>query len=220
LPAAQRKAALSTVASTKAGAKTLVTALLDKTLPQADLDGPTVERLATVLGDDPALQQLQQQLGGIFREVLLLDGQDTAWVDSKITLDGPFTVEAWVRLAPGITNEDGLLGVKGGVDMNFFGGKFRVFAGCELHDVCVATKPITPDLWTHLAVTRDAQGIIQHLPKRRTRRHRHPACHRQVGELQHRLERPWKGTEGAMTEFRVWKTARSATEIRANFDRK
>ena len=219
LPAAQRKAALSTVASTKAGAKTLVTALLDKTLPQADLDGPTVERLATVLGGDPALEQLQQQLGGIFREVLLLDGQDTAWVDSKITLDGPFTVEAWVRLAPGISNEDGLLGGRGAVDMNFFGGKFRVFAGAELHDVCVATKPITPDLWTHLAVTRDAKGIIRIY---------------QNGELDATGTQPatakwencsigWsgpgKGTQGAMTEFRVWKTARSAAEIRNGFDR-
>jgi len=219
LPAAQRKAALSTVASTKAGAKTLVAALLDKTLPQADLDGPTVERLATVLGGDTALEQLQQQLGGIFREVLLLDGQDTAWVDSKITLDGPFTVEAWVRLAPGISNEDGLVGVKGGVDMNFFGGKFRVFAGRELHDVCVATKPITPDLWTHLAVTRDAQGIIRIY---------------QNGELDATGTQPapakwencsigWsgpgKGTQGAMTEFRVWKIARSAAEIRNGFDR-
>ncbi|MFZ4767618.1 MAG: DUF7133 domain-containing protein, partial [Roseimicrobium sp.] len=152
LQPAQRRSALNVLSSTKAGAKTIVAALLDKSLPQADLDGPTVERLATVLGDDPAITKLQQQLGGIFREVLLLDGQDTAWVDSKITLDGPFTVEAWVRLAPGISNEDGLVGVKGGVDMNFFGGKFRVFAGRELHDVCVATKPITPDLWTHLAV--------------------------------------------------------------------
>lgn len=110
----QRRSALNALSSSKAGAKTIVTALLDKKLPQTDLDGPTVERLATVLGDDPAITQLQQQLGGIFREVLLLDGQDTAWVNSKITLEGPFTVEAWVRLAPGIGNEDGLLGVKGG----------------------------------------------------------------------------------------------------------
>ena len=219
LPPAPRKAALSTVASTKAGAKTLVAALLDKSLPQADLDGPTVERLATVLSGDPALEQLQQQLGGIFREVLLLDGQDTAFVDSKITLDGPFTVEAWVRLAPGIGNEDGLLGVKGGVDMNFFGSKFRVYAGPELRDVCVANKPMTPDLWTHLAVTRDPQGFIRIY---------------QNGELDATSAQPvpvkwancnigWsgpgKGTQGAMMEFRVWSSARSAAEIRANFDR-
>ncbi len=219
LQPAQRRSALNALSSSKAGAKTIVTALLDKTLPQADLDGPTVERLATVLGNDPAITQLQQQLGGIFREVLLLDGQDTAWVDSKITLDGPFTVEAWVRLAPGIGNEDGLLGVKGGVDMNFFGGKFRVYAGPELRDVCVATKPMTPDLWTHLAVTRDDKGIIRiyqngELDAEGTKPAPTAWKNCQIG-----WSGPSKGTEGVITEFRVWKVARSAAEIRGGFDR-
>jgi putative membrane-bound dehydrogenase-like protein len=219
LQPAQRRAALNTLASTKAGAQTIVAALLDKTLPQADLDGPTVERLATVLGNDPALEKLQQQLGGIFREVLLLDGEDTAVVDSKITLDGPFTVEAWVRLAEDISNGDGLLGTPGGVDMNFFGSKFRVYAGGELKDVYVTTKPMTPDLWTHLAVTRDEKGIIRIY---------------QNGELDATGSKPaptkWEnckigwsgpkqGTEGVITEFRVWPNARKPAEIRANFDR-
>jgi putative membrane-bound dehydrogenase-like protein len=215
----QRRSALNALSSSKAGAKTIVTALLDQKLPQTDLDGPTVERLATVLGDDPALEKLQQQLGGIFREVLLLDGQDTAWVDSKITLEGPFTVEAWVRLAPGIGNEDCLLGTAKGVQMNFFGGKFRVYAGPELHDVCVANKPMTPDLWTHLAVTRDDKGILriyQNGELDATGTQPAPAkwenC--QIG-----WSGPSKGTEGVITEFRVWKTARSAQEIRSGFDR-
>jgi putative membrane-bound dehydrogenase-like protein len=215
----QRRSALNALSSTKAGAKTIVAALLDKTLPQTDLDGPTVERLATVLGDDPAITKLQQQLGGIFREVLLLDGQDTAWVDSKITLDGPFTVETWVRLAPNIGNDDDILGAPGGPEMNFFQSKFRVFGGPELRDVCTSTKPMTPDLWTHIAITRDAKGIIRIY---------------QNGELDATATKPapakWEncrigwsgpkgGTEGVMTEFRVWKRERTAPEIRANFDR-
>jgi len=215
----QRRSALNALSSTKAGAKTIVTALLDKTLPQTDLDGPTVERLATVLGDDPAITKLQQQLGGIFREVLLLDGQDTAWVDSKITLDGPFTVETWIRLAPNIGNDDDILGAPGGPEMNFFQSKFRVFGGPELRDVCTSTKPMTPDLWTHIAITRDAKGIIRIY---------------QNGELDATATKPapakWEncrigwsgpkgGTEGVMTEFRVWKRDRTAPEIRANFDR-
>lgn len=215
----QRRSALNALSSSKAGAKTIVTALLDKTLPQADLDGPTVERLATVLGDDPAITKLQQQLGGIFREVLLLNGQDTAWVDSKITLDGPFTVEAWVRLAPGISNEDSLLGVKGGVDMNFFGGKFRVYAGSELHDVCVATKPMTPDLWTHLAVTRDAQGHFRIYQNGELDAEGTKPAPAKWEHCQIAWSGPNKGTEGAMMEFRVWKVARSAAEIRGAFDR-
>lgn len=219
LQPAQRRSALNALSSSKAGAKTIVTALFDKTLPQADLDGPTVERLATVLGDDPAITQLQQQLGGIFREVLLLDGQDTAWVDSKITLEGPFTVEAWVRLAPGIGNEDSLLGVKGGVDMNFFGGKFRVYAGSELRDVCVANKPMTPDLWTHLAVTRDDKGHIRiyqngELDAEGTKPAPTTWKNCQIG-----WSGPAKGTEGVITEFRVLKRAKTAAEVRAGFDR-
>ena len=150
---------------------------------------------------------------------MLLDGQDTAWVDSKITLDGPFTVEAWVRLAPGISNEDSLLGVRGGVDMNFFGGKFRVYGGPELHDVCVATKPMTPDLWTHLAVTRDAQGIIRIYQNGELDATGTKPAPAKWENCQIAWSGPNKGTQGAMMEFRVWKTARSATEIRSGFDR-
>ncbi|HBJ88244.1 MAG TPA: hypothetical protein DDZ88_31195 [Verrucomicrobiales bacterium] len=219
LQPAQRRTALNTISSTQAGAKTIVTALLDKSLPQTDLDGPTVERLATVLGDDPALTKLQQQLGGIFREVLLLDGQNTAWVDSKITLDGPFTVEAWVRLAPGIGNEDSLLGTANGIQLNFFQSKFRVYAGPELHDVCVATKPMTPDLWTHLAVTRDAQGIIRIYQNGELDATGAKPAPQKWEDCKIGWSGPAKGTEGVMTEFRVWKTARSAQEIRGTFDR-
>ncbi|MFN7562979.1 MAG: LamG-like jellyroll fold domain-containing protein, partial [Prosthecobacter sp.] len=219
LQPAQRRSALNALSSSKAGAKTITTALTDHRLPSTDLDGPTVERLATVLGDDPAITKLQQQLGGIFREVLLLDGQDTAWVDSKITLDGPFTVEAWVRFAPGIGNEDSLLGVKGGVDMNFFGGKFRVYAGSELHDVCVATKPMTPDLWTHLAVTRDAQGHFRIYQNGELDAEGTKPAPQKWENCQIAWSGPKKGTEGAMMEFRVWKVARNAAEIRGAFDR-
>lgn len=216
----QRRSALNALSSSKAGAKTIVTALLDQKLPQTDLDGPTVERLATVLGDDPALEKLQQQLGGIFREVLLLDGQDTAWVDSKITLDGPFTVEAWVRLAPGISNEDSLLGSQGQIDLNFFQSRFRVWIGIDrLHDVCVATKPMTPDLWTHLAVTRDDHGVFRiyqngELDATGTKTSTAKFENCKIGWSGSR-----KGTEGVITEFRVWRTARSAAEIRSAFDR-
>lgn len=38
---------------------------------------------------------------------------------------------------------------------------FRVWAGPVLKDVAIATKPIAPDLWTHLAVPRDAKGGIR-----------------------------------------------------------
>lgn len=215
----QRRSALNALSSSKVGAQSIVAALLDKTLPQADLDGPAVERLATVLGDDPAITQLQQQLGGIFREVLLLDGSADAWVDSKITLDGPFTVEAWVWLAPGIGNEDCLLGTPNGLQLNFFGSTFRAYAGPQLHDVCVATKPMTPDLWTHLAVTRDAQGILRIYQNGELDATAAKAAPMKWEDCRIGWSGPAKGTEGALMEFRVWKTARSVEEIRESFDR-
>jgi putative heme-binding domain-containing protein len=219
LTPAQRKNALNTLSTTKTGATTIVAALLDKSLPQSDLDAPTIERLATVLSNDPAIEKLQQQLGGLFQEVLLLDGSDDAWIDSNITLDGPFTIEAWVRLAPGIGNEDSLLGSPKGLQLNFFGSKFRAYAGPELRDVAVATKPMTPDLWTHLAVTRDTAGIIriyQNGELDATATKPSPA---KWEDCQIAWSGPSKGTEGALTEFRVWKTARTPAEIRAAFDR-
>jgi putative membrane-bound dehydrogenase-like protein len=219
LTPAQRKNALNTLSTTKTGATTIVAALLDKSLPQSDLDGPTIERLATVLGDDPALQKLQTQLGGIFGEVLLLDGSEDAWIDSKITLDGPFTIEAWVRLAPGIGNEDSLLGVPGGLQLNFFGSKFRAYAGPELHDVAASTKPMTPDLWTHLAVTRDATGIIRLYQNGELDATATTPAPAKWENCRIAWSGPAKGTEGALTEFRVWKTTRTSAEIRTSFDR-
>lgn len=220
LNSGQQRAALNALSSTKAGAKSIVAALASNQIPNVDLDGPTAERLSLVLGNDPELAKLMQSLGHVFHNVLALNGSNDAWVDSNITLDGPFTVECWVRLAPGIGNEDSILGSQGQVDMNFFGSTFRVWVGVKgLHDVVVAKKPITPDLWTHLAVTRDAAGMMKIY---------------QNGELDGVATKPapmaftngkigWsgpnKGTEGMMTEFRVWNTERSATEIRANFDR-
>jgi putative membrane-bound dehydrogenase-like protein len=220
LTPAQRRASLTAVSSTKSGARTIVAALLDKSLPEADLDGATAERLATVLGDDPDLAKLQQQLGSVFRDVLLLDGKETAWVDSKITLDGPFTVECWVRLAEGIGNQDGILGSPGQVDMNFFQSKFRVWVGDKsLHDVVVAKKPITPDLWTHVAVTRDAAGNFKIYQNGEL----DTAGTKQTTAKFENCRIGWtgakEGTNGALCEFRVWSRERTATEIRANFDR-
>jgi putative heme-binding domain-containing protein len=219
LNTAQQRSALNALSSSKPGAKAIVSALAANKLPKSDLDGPTAERLSIVLGDDAELAKLMQSLGHVFHNVLAFDGSDDAWVDSKITLDGPFTVETWVRLAEGIGNEDDILGVQDGVEMNFFQSKFRVFSKNAGGDVAIGKKPMTPDLWTHIAITRDANGLIKIY---------------QNGELDVIGTKPapgkwencrigWsgpkKGTEGMMTEFRVWNRERTAAELRANFDR-
>jgi len=205
-----RKAALEMVAALKAGG-----------LKATDLDASALDRMATVLQKDAAaMKDLQAALGGAFEEVLSLDGSNDALVQTGLHLKGAWTVEAWVNLAPGIGNEDGLLGTEGGVDMNFFGSVFRVYGGAQLRDVAVARKPIAAQLWTHVAVSRDEQGFIRLY---------------QNGELEATSKTPvpaeWKncrvgwsgpakGTQGQLAQFRFWNKARSAAEIRGNFDRR
>ena len=67
----------------------------------------------------------------------------------------------WVKLDAGIDNNDGILGAPGALDMNFFGGQFRVWVGGGVHDAIVAKKKTVADVWTHLAVTRDAKGMFR-----------------------------------------------------------
>jgi putative heme-binding domain-containing protein len=158
-------------------------------------------------------------LGSLFRPVLMLDGSEEAWVETAFSFDGPMTVEAWVRLAPKIGNVDGILGVPGVVDLNFFDSKFRVFAGPKIADAIVSKKPIIADLWTHLAAVRDADGLWKIYTN---------------GEIDNAESKPapgrienirigWTGgaggTEGALAEYRLWDRARSADEIRRDFDR-
>ncbi len=219
LTLAQQRSALEALSSSKTGALAVVAALQKGIVPKTHLDGPVAERLSLVLGDNPDLAALMQTLGHVFHPVLALDGQDTAWANTDLTLEGAFTVETWVRLAPGIGNEDSLLGSSGQIDLNFFASKFRVWVGGGIHDAAVSTKPITPELWTHVAVTRDAHGHFKiytngELDATGTKPATQTFTHCHVG-----WSGPKKGTEGQFAEYRVWKRARTAQEIRATFDR-
>ncbi|MBL9145688.1 MAG: DUF1080 domain-containing protein [Verrucomicrobiaceae bacterium] len=219
LSSAQQHAALNALSASKPGAKAIVAALASNKIPKTDLDGPTAERLSLVLGNDAELNKLMASLGHVFHDVLAFDGSEEAWIDSKITLDGTFTVETWIKLAPGIGNEDDILGVPGGVEMNFFGSTFRVFAGPKLHDVAVAKKPMTPDLWTHIAVTRDEKGFIKIYQNGELDAVSKVPAPDKWENCRIGWSGPKKGTEGVMTEFRIWKKERTAQEIRQNFDR-
>jgi len=214
-----RRTTLDRLASSKAGAKTIVDAIRNRTIKEEEIDGPTVEKLQTVLGHDPELAKLLGELASLFRPVLTLNGSDDAWSETGLTLDGPFTVECWVRLDPGIGNADGILGSPGQLDLNFYQAKFRVWVGGGIHDAIVSKKPITPNLWTHVAATRDAKGMFRLY---------------QDGELVADQSKPvmakfdnvrvaWTGakagTSGAISEFRLWNRVRTPEEIRRDFDR-
>ncbi len=215
----QLRTALKSLGRNAQTARGLLWALRSGTISETDLDGDTVEALARTLPNDPDVKSLTQRLSAQLRPVLRLDGNNDSYVDSNINLEGPFTVETWVRLDSGISNDDGILGVPGGADFNFAGGLFRVYCGTEISDRVISRKPIVANSWTHLAVTRDSGGIFRlyingEMDVTDERKVTNTFNGLDIGRTI-----PAKGTSGELAEFRVWDRARSANEIRNDFDR-
>jgi putative membrane-bound dehydrogenase-like protein len=223
LTTTQRKATLERLSATKPGAGAILAALEAGTLAKTDLDASILDRLQAVLGaNDPTLAKLVDSLGALFRPVLALDGSDAAWSQTNVTLDGPCTIEAWVRLDPEkrkIGNADGIAGAPGQLDINFFGETARVYAFPPLADVVVAKKPITPGLWTHVAATRDDKGIWKlFIDGELSATGNKPAPHK-IENLRLAWTSTNGGPRGALSEVRVWNRERTTDEIRAASDR-
>jgi putative membrane-bound dehydrogenase-like protein len=196
LSPALRKSAVDQLSSSKARAEALLRAVKDGKIPEDALDASAREKLG---------------LGGTV--VLRLNGGEEDYVEAKIDLDGSFTVEAWVRLDPGITNSDGILCTFGDADFNFYDSRFRVFAGPGRGDKIVAQRPIAPSTWTHVAVTRNAKGELRIYldgePDPAKGVHAAPFKGLQVGRTN-----AGGGTAGEIAEYRVWKVERTAEQVR------
>ena len=220
LDSAGRRIAMDRLTTTPSGAHAVVAALKDKTLKAEDLDAASLDRLQAILGaNDPDLSSIMGELAALFRPVLRLDGAKEDYVDTGITLDGPFTVETWVKLDPGISNEDGILGVPGQLDMNFFNSQFRVWTS-ETKDAIVAKKKMAPDNWTHIAVTRDAKGQLQIFIDGELDQDKSKPAPQKFENVRIGWTQPAKkNTRGMLAEYRIWNYVRTPEEIRNNFDR-
>ena len=124
-----------------------------------------------------------------------------------------------MRLDPGIGNADGILGASDVLDINFHDSRLRVWVGGGLGDVIIAKKPIAPETWTHVAVTRDDRGRFRlylqgELDQADGTPDPRPYANLRMG----RTNAP-QGTSGLFTDFRIWNTCRTGDEIRGNFDR-
>ena len=219
LNAAQRRSSLDALAKVPPSAKALVAAVQDGRIAREELDGVLLDRLQSLLHDDPDLKSLMDSMEGLSAKVLDLDGTDKAFVDSNLTLEGPFTVESWVKLSPGIKNEDSLLGAPGQIDINFFDQRLRVWIGGGLNDVVVAEKVITPDAWTHVAVTRDAGGNFQLYLNGEPDAAGTKVDLSSYQGVKIARSTAARSTKGQFAEYRIWNTCRNANGIRAAFDR-
>lgn len=219
LSPAQRSRALDAMSSNKPGAAAVVTAVNAKSIPQDELDGPVLEKMAVVLGEnDPALKSLMEKMGSAFRPVLTLDGKNESWVKDEINLSGAFTVETWVKLAPGIDNGDSILGWPNVADFNFFGSQFRVWIAGQ-NDVITAKKPTVPDMWTHVAVTRDAAGHLKIYLNGELDQAEGKPEPKDLKGLRIGQSNVPQGTGASLAEYRVWNVCRTPEEIRAGFNR-
>ncbi len=218
LNARERRLSVDQMVNSAAGARAILEAVRQEALPEEFLDAAWIEKMQIILGDHPELQKLLNARPDRFRSVLILDGRDASHVEQPIDLEGPFTVETWIRLEEGITNADSILGAKGSFDCNFHDAKLRIWTGPGLGDVLIAKKPILPLTWTHVAITRDERGYFAiylngELDNHRGRPFKDPIRGVKIG-----WSNPPRGTRAALCEYRVWNRCRTAAEIRDHFD--
>jgi putative heme-binding domain-containing protein len=215
LNSALRRVTVDRLASSAAGARQLVAAVGSGAISRDELDGYTLDKLSAVLPDDAAVKQLVAELGNSLKPVLRLSGGDGDYVDTDLTLRGPFTVECWVKFDPGIGNQDSILAGPGALDANFYDNRFRVWVGGAINDIVIASKPVAPEAWTHVAFTRDEAGRFRlflngELDLASTGVEKRDFEHLKVG-----FSNGAGGTAGDFAEFRVWNVCRSPDEIRA-----
>lgn len=183
----------------------------------AGFDASVVEKLSAVLGaDHPAFREVLEKVEGLLVRVIRLPGKPDAVVAADLSLEGPFTVETWIKLDPGIDNRDGLLGTRGGgPDINFYDARLRLWNGQG--DVVIADRPVEAGKWTHCAVTRDGAGKVALYLDGEAAGVSTGAFAGSMKGLDLGRANQSGGTAASFLEYRVWNVARAADEIRADF---
>jgi len=210
-----RRVAVERLASSASSARQLVFAVSSGAIARDELDGYTLDKLTTLLPDDDAVKQLVAELGSSLKPVLRLNGGDGDYVETDVALRGPFTVECWVKLDSGINNQDSILAGPGALDANFHDSRFRVWVGGAINDIVIASKPVAPDTWTHVAFTRDAEGRFRLFYNGELDLTSQSVEPRDFEHLKVGYSNVPGGTAGEFAEFRIWKVCRSPDEIRS-----
>lgn len=211
LPGVLRELASNGMLRTREGTEAFVVAMATGKFKDA---GPAaMERAISLLGiENPAVRKLLEANKGLLMPVLALDGGAAGQVSINIDLKGPFTVESWVKFDAPLDNTDSLLGKEGVVDFNFFAATpILHFSGSNL---ITASRPVAPEVWTHVAFTRDAAGALRlYLDGEPD-----PAVGANfTGDLlglNPGVSIAAGGTAGRFTGYRIWDRARTEAEIR------
>ncbi len=140
-----------------------------------------------------------------------LDGINDLINIPDLVLRGDFTLEGWVKLAPGIDHKDGLLGDGVYTHLNFVSGKLRLNAyGARI----TGNTVIPADTWSHIAVTRSGSNLTMYVNGMED------ATGLYAGSLTIKfLGKGHRGfLKGMMDEIRIWNIERSGTEINDSYN--
>lgn len=212
-----RKAAISEVLAFREGATRVLNAMEEGQIELEALGGIAWSRLQGHLGRSESLVRLQARAAEGQIQCLSLAGGEGDFGDVDLHIEGPFTMESWLYLEPGIGSEDSLLALPGVFDFNFYDGYARVWGGSGLGDAIIATRRSVPATWFHIAVTRDDAGLLKlYLDGELNQISSKPLPDKVEGLDIGRSSRP-SNTKGRIAELRLWDTARNADEIAGSF---
>ncbi|MEL6522201.1 MAG: LamG-like jellyroll fold domain-containing protein, partial [Pseudomonadota bacterium] len=92
----------------------------------------------------------------------VLDLSTASIAIEPLTLSGDFTIAAFVRIDGQVSNADALIG-SDLYNLNFHRGQFRLHDHTEgrglAGDMVVANTAVAPDVWTHVAVSRNGDAL-------------------------------------------------------------
>lgn len=214
-----RQLIIGEMSGRREGANVLLEAYDSGDLQLADFSAAVIQRMSVLLPNNEIIQSIQSDLVSQGQTVLKLSGGANDFVKAPIDLEGPFTIETWVKLAPEIDNSDGVLSAAGMIDINFYEETPRVWIPSR-GDLVIADRKMLPEVWTHMAVTRDADGILRlYLNGEISGQSDQGMTSPLTGLMVGRTTVEGRGTEGQFAEYRIWDYARSADEIRTTFDR-
>jgi len=175
--------------------------------------------IVAVLGaSHPDVKIILKNSPDLLQPVIQLTGNPADAIDEAINLKGAFTVETWIKLAPGIDNNDSLLGSgTSGPDFNFYDSTLRVYGGASVGDLLVATRPMVANLWTHCAITRDENGGLKLyldgvLDTAKSKPFKNDLLDLKIGQ-----SNTANGSAFQIREYRIWNQERNAEEIRSDF---
>ncbi|MBP8257848.1 MAG: hypothetical protein KAX37_11020, partial [Opitutaceae bacterium] len=218
----QRRASLDRLLTDESGATAVIAAVTSGTVSIDDLDGVKIERLRALLPANPEAISLDERMNSASRLVLAMDGTDAAQSELGLTLRGAFTAETWMRLEPGdraIGASDGWIGAPGQAEIHFADSRVRIRLFEPERDVLSSTRSIAPEVWTHLAVTRNDQGLWSLYIDGQLDTQSRAA---EPGPLE-AIRLGWTsapgGPKGYFSDLRFWSVCRSDSEIASTFDR-